>query len=582
MRVLLVALNAKYSHMNLAVRLLKAYADARSASIRDGAARVLIGEWNVNEPSRRILRGIAELGPDAVLFSTYLWNRALAVSLARDVRRLLPGVVVGFGGPEATWAVGPLLAECMEADFVIAGEGEETFAEVVDSLATPLTSRANHLAALSSIQGVHARGSDGVVRSGGDRAPIADLGSIPFPYAGPDFDPTHRIVYHESSRGCPFSCAYCLSARDEGVRYYPLERALADVDWFLSRGVPLVKYVDRTFNLDTSRACAILSRIRDGYNGSTRFHFEIAPELVDGQFAEALASMPPGSVQLEAGIQSARPETLRAVSRPVRLDEARAGFARIPRGIHTHVDLIAGLPGEGLESFARSFDFAFSLGADVVQLGFLKVLPGAPIEGVARSDPGYAWSANPPYEVLRTPSLSFVELSLLKDVEAIFDAWYNGSLARTALARLASGKASAFAAFRSLAEFAREWFADHDLSLPRRPVDVFACVAAFIEARADLSALECLRYDFLLRGKPGSFPPWFVRRYDKVAHDRAIRDILGPVPRRVAYARSELEAFAFDPRTGAGGEATLLFLYGEDGSCVIHSIAGEKSGRIDH
>jgi hypothetical protein len=139
--------------------------------------------------------------------------------------------------------------------------------------------------------------------------------------------------------------------------------------------------------------------------------------------------------------------------------------------------------------------------------------------------------------------------SLLKDVEAVFDVWYNGSLARTALARLASGSDGAFAAFRALADFARGWFADHDLSFPRRPADAFACVAAFIESGADRLALECLRYDFLLRGKPGAFPPWFVRRYDKAAHDRAIRDILGPVPRRVAYARSELEAFAFDPRT---------------------------------
>jgi len=581
-KILLVALNAKYPHVNLAVRLLKAYSGARCASVRDGVARVSIGEWNVNEPPRRVLRGIAEAGPDAVLFSTYLWNRALTVAIARDVRRLLPGVIVGFGGPEATWSVGSLLAECPGVDFVVAGEGEETFAEVVDLLAAVPATRADRLAAISSVRGVRARGADGVVRSGGDRPPIADLGSIPFPYVDLDFDPTHRIVYHESSRGCPFSCAYCLSARDEGVRYYPLERALADVDWFLSRKVPLVKYVDRTFNLDPERARAILSRIRDGYTGVTRFHFEIAPELVDSDLAEILASMPAGSVQLEAGIQSARPETLRAVSRPARLEEARAGFARIPRGIHTHVDLIAGLPGEGIESFARSFDFAFSLGADMLQLGFLKVLPGAPIEEIALADPGYTWSASPPYEVLRTPNLSFEELSLLKDVEAVFDVWYNGSLARTALARLASGSDGAFAAFRALADFARGWFADHDLSFPRRPADAFACVAAFIESRADRSALECLRYDFLLRGKPGAFPPWFVRRYDKAAHDRAIRDVLGPVPRRVAYARSELETFAFDPRTGSGGETALLFLYGDDGSCVIHSIVGEKSGRIDH
>jgi radical SAM superfamily enzyme YgiQ (UPF0313 family) len=270
--------------------------------------------------------------------------------------------------------VGPLLAECPEVDFVVAGEGRRPSPR--SSIFLP-----RYLLRVAIV-------SPPFRRSGGSRArrrrrrsvgrrPAADRGPWldPLPVRRPRLrsDASDRVSRVES--GCPFSCAYCLSARDEGVRYYPLERALADVDWFLSRKVPLVKYVDRTFNLDPERARAILSRIRDGYTGITRFHFEIAPELVDGELAEILASMPAGSVQLEAGIQSARPETLRAVSRPARLEEARAGFARIPRGIHTHVDLIAGLPGEGIESFARSFDFAFSLGADMLQLGFLRCCP---------------------------------------------------------------------------------------------------------------------------------------------------------------------------------------------------------------
>ena len=598
MKILLVAINAKYVQTNLAVRLLKAYASRYSASVRDGSASVEIGEWNVNQPLGAVVRGIYAAGADVVLFSTYVWNRDAVFRAASDVRQVLPEAVIGFGGPEVSWAPARAFAECPASDVILAGEGEATFAVFVDRAAEAFRVRrtAAEGTPFAGIAGLYARarggrdgsrvGADegesavargyaapdavdgsGPILFGGARPLIEDLDEIPFPY-GPDsmdFDPGHRIAYYESSRGCPFRCAYCLSALDTRVRYYPLDRVLREIAYFMDAGFPLVKFVDRTFNLDPARFLAIWAFIRDHHNGKTLFHFEIAAEYLPEEAFPLLETMPEGAVQFEIGVQSANAETLRLVGRPAHIGELAGKIKRIPRHIHTHVDLIAGLPAEDLASFAASFDFAFALSADMLQLGFLKVLPGAPLEALARGMDGYRWSATPPYEVLSSPSLGYGDLVALKEVEAILDAWYNSGLMRNALGKLCGGDESPFTVFRSLVAFARGFFPDHDLFLPRKSVDAYACMASFLARRTSPEPLEWLRYDFLLQGKPGSFPPWFVRRYSKEAHDAALEtsgilERLGGyrLSRREGYARTEYERFSF----GAdGGEAAILFTY---------------------
>jgi len=597
-KILLVAVNAKYVQTNLAVRLLKAHAVKWCEPVRNGQIGIEIAEWNINQNVSSIIRGIFEARPDIVLFSTYIWNRGIIFEAAAGVRKVLPGVLLGFGGPEVSWSAERTFVECPSADLVFTGEGEESIAEFAERLGgsavgSPAGVVRKPLSAglFSGIRGLYVRDEsapDGCV-FGGDRAPIADLDLIPFPYdfSHMDFDSEHRIVYYETSRGCPFSCAYCLSSIDKSVRYYSLERVLRELKGFMDAGFPLVKFVDRTFNLDPARFLSIWRFIRDNHNGKTLFHFEIAAEYLADEAFTVLESMPEGAIQLEIGIQSINPETLNIVGRPAHPDVLADKIRRIPERIHTHVDLIAGLPAEDFDSFGRSFDYAFALGADMLQLGFLKILSGSPMEALARDDSGFVWSASPPYEVFASPVLDYAEMLQLKDVEQVTDTWYNSGLMRNTLRYLAGTpdtgrqhagmmpKISAFSLFRSLATHIAGFFVDGDLYLPRRPSDSFACMAAFLEASGDMfgemrtGALEWLRYDLLLQGKPGTFPAWYERRYSKEAHDRALEaqgffwsvaSVSGPetVSRRSAYARTEYDLFRFD--TGVR-EIACLFVY---------------------
>lgn len=584
-KILLVAINAKYVQTNLAIRLIKAYAHAHSPAVKNGRATIELGEWNVNQPFGSIVRGIYDAAPDAVLFSTYVWNRDAVFRVASDLRQVLPLTLIGLGGPEVSFAPEKAFADCPASDVVFAGEGEATVTELVDRLVA--RSDPAEEKAFANIAGLYYRtapgdtgnaGSAGTVGFGGERPLLEDLDAIPFPYTPEllDFDPVHRLVYYESSRGCPFRCAFCLSALDSRVRYYPLERVLREIAYFMEAGFPLVKFVDRTFNLDPERFLAIWAFIRDHHNGKTLFHFEIAAEyLPEGAFA-LLETMPAGSVQFEIGIQSSNPETLAAVGRVARIGELAEKIRKIPKKIHTHVDLIAGLPEENLTSFESSFDFAFALGADMLQLGFLKILPGTIMEKIALGSDGYRWSASPPYEVLASPSLPYGELVILKEVEALVDGWYNSGLMRNALVSLCGKTESPFAVFRSLVAHALKFYPDGDLFLPRRPADAYACMASFLASRADPLPLEWLRYDFLLQGKPGAFPPWFARRYSKEAHDAALEtagilDRPGAfrISRREAYSRTEYERFFLGDSTR---ESAFLFIYsaekGKNGETV--------------
>ncbi len=581
MNILLVAINAKYIQTNLAIRMLAAYAGRAVPGVAAGGVRIGLGEWNVNEPAGQIVRGIVEREPDVVLFSTYIWNREMTFRVMGDVRKILPDAILGAGGPEVSWTAERELREHPELDLIIAGEGERAFAELARRLAAG--------EAITGIPGVIARDGDGLV-DGGPALILESLDEIPFVYSEPLL-PTNeatRITYYEASRGCPFSCAYCLSAREKTVRYLSLERVLADITWFLDHRFPLVKFVDRTFNLDPARYLAIWRHIRDNHNGITTFHFEISAESLSREAFELLETMPRGAVQFEIGIQSANAETLRAVGRPANTERLASAIRAIPKAIHRHVDLIAGLPHEDLATFGRSFDYAWSLGADMLQLGFLKILAGSPMEAIAKADPAYRWSDAPPYEVVRSPALTYRDLCALKDVEHLADSWFNSGLARHTLTHLAAAplsearEPSAFSFFRELAAFVREWFPDGDLYLPRRPADVFACLAGYIVSRQDgeRTSLEYLKYDYLLHGKPGTTPAWLTRKTSRAAHDAAIRQagLLGPgesglpTSRRVAYGRTEFEMFDFTP-----GEAltAILFVYPAHGAkesvteCVI-------------
>lgn len=540
MKTLLVGVNAKYVHTNLAIRILREFLREQCVPVQSGALSVEIAEWNVNEPVSSIVRGVLESGAEVVFFSTYIWNRRAVFDAADALRAVQPELIIGFGGPEAASVPEATFADCSAADLVITGEGELTLSETLERIwAVRYLAAEGRILALAGIPGLVIRERvSGCVSRAVPRSVIEDLSIIPFPYArGFDFDPENRIVYYETGRGCPFSCAYCLSAVERGVRWYPLERVLGEVEWFLERRVPLVKLTDRTFNLDGPRSRAVWERIRDRWNGVTCFHFEISAALLDEADFAVLETLPAGAVQFEIGIQSTNPATLAAVSRTGDFVSLAQRIRRIPRTIHTHVDLIAGLPHEGLESLALSVNRVFALGADMLQLGFLKVLPGAPMAAIAAADPGWRVTPAPPYEVLATPDLCWDELLAVKDVEQVLDSWYNSGLMRETLTFLAwrsgacvPGLPAAWEVFRDLAGWIRRWYPDGQLYLPRRLQDSFACLAAWITsgekgapAEANVgAALERLRLDYLLQAKPGAFPEWYERRYDKEAHQRAL------------------------------------------------------------
>jgi len=589
-KILLVGVNAKYVHTNLAIRIIHAYICEHCVPVHTGSLSVKIAEWNVNEASATVVRGILESGAQAVFFSTYIWNQRTIFDAAAALRAVQPELIIGLGGPEAAAVPETSLADCPAADLVISGEGELTLSETLERLwAVRHLATEGRILALAGIPGLILRErASGCVSRAVPRSPIEDLSIVPFPYAqGFDFYPENRIVYYETSRGCPFSCAYCMSAVERGVRWYPLKRVLGEVTWFLERRIPLVKLTDRTFNLDGPRSRAIWQHIRDKWNGITCFHFEISAALLDTADFAVLDTMPAGSIQFEIGIQSTNPATLAAVSRSGDFVSLAERIRRIPRTIHTHVDLIAGLPHEGLASLALSVNQVFALGADVLQLGFLKVLPSTPMATIAAADPRWRLSPAPPYEALATPDLSWQEMLVIKDVEQVLDCWCNSGLMKETLTFLAwrfprclPGLPAVWELLQALAGWIRRWYPDGQLYLPRRMQDSFACLAGWIASGEDgapagpdvEASFERLRLDYLLQGKAGTFPNWYNRRYDKMAHQRAIeRQALATEPavkpaagvngssksglgaesisrrpsRRVLYGASEWDVFDF-------------------------------------
>ena len=545
MKILLVAVNAKYIHSNLGIYSLKAYAGQQLDSLRPRQATIELAEYTINHQMDACLQDIYRRRPDVIGFSCYIWNIGAIRALAADLKKVLPGIPIWFGGPEVSFDAEKVLRENPSVTGVMKGEGEETFAQLaqyyVDNLrenegycggagqdgkgdtcgqsdadgpsvcdmanaggpsvcgmsdasglsacgmsdASGLTCcnipgaaraclkiHSRHLHAplcgifgpnsvnvarcasligtksptkcaaqltesnfqtrssprlgLSEIPGLTYRNPDGTITDTGIR-PVMDLSRIPFSYHTVALeDLEHRIIYYESSRGCPFSCSYCLSSIDKQVRFRDLELVKEELCYFLDARVPQVKFVDRTFNCKKSHAMAIWKFIQEHDNGITNFHFEIAADLLGEEEMELLAKMRPGLVQLEIGVQTTNTQTLEAIRRKTYLQEIQRITARINQGrnVHQHLDLIAGLPYEGMDSFRRSFNDVYAMEPEQLQLGFLKVLKGSYMEEMA-SAYGLTYSSLPPYEVLSTRWLSYDGILELKEVEDMVEVYYN-------------------------------------------------------------------------------------------------------------------------------------------------------------
>ena len=460
MKILLTAINAKYIHSNLGIYSLKAYGekilreqfgDSNREELSDRMVQIELAEYTINQPIGQILQDLYRRKPDIIGFSCYIWNIAYVRELLADVKKVLPDVQIWMGGPEVSYDVSKTLQENPVVDLVMKGEGEETFAQLLENCVRAGGDPKNW----KEIVGLAYRSPDGtgVIETG--IRPYMDMSQIPFPYECVDTkELEHRIIYYESSRGCPFSCAYCLSSIDKRVRFRGLDLVKKELAWFLEAKVPQVKFVDRTFNCRKDHAMEIWRFIRDQDNGITNFHFEIAADLLDDEELELLSTMRPGLVQLEIGVQSTNERTLEAIHRKTDIDQIREMTARINSWgrIHQHLDLIAGLPWENLESFRHSFDDVYRMEPEQLQLGFLKVLKGSCMEKITQ-ECGLQYASAPPYEVLSTRWLPYRDVLVLKQIEEMVEVYYNSRQFCLTLGELEKAYDSPYEMFEVLADY---------------------------------------------------------------------------------------------------------------------------------
>lgn len=444
MRILLTAINAKYIHSNLAVYSLKASAGELSSHVE-------LAEYTVNHRTEEILREIYLRKPEVLLFSCYIWNIEMVKELIRECAKILPEAPIWLGGPEASFCAGELLEEYPELTGILTGEGEESFRLLAECYVKRTGGWEDIPGAVFCPSRIEA-GKEAEIRRNAPGKPL-DINKLPFPYKDlTDF--AHRIIYYESSRGCPFSCSYCLSSIDKRVRFRDLDLVFQELQYFLDERVPQVKFVDRTFNCNHRHAIAVWSYLLEHDNGVTNFHFEIAADLLNGEELALMSRMRPGLIQLEIGVQSVNPRTIEAIRRKMDLEKVKAHAAEIHamNNIHQHLDLIAGLPFEDYKSFAHSFDEVFAMKPEQLQLGFLKVLRGAPMYEEA-GEYGIVCKEKPPYEVLYTNWLSFSDILQLKAIEEMVEIYYNSHQFRHTLERLVLLFPSPFRFFEELAGF---------------------------------------------------------------------------------------------------------------------------------
>lgn len=439
MKILLIAINAKYIHSNLAIYCLRACAGEQKEQVE-------LAEYTINHQKEDILADIYKRKPDVAAFSCYIWNRDYVLSLIRDLSLLCPEVPIWVGGPEVSYDAVQFLRDYPQVTGVMAGEGERSFRALAEYYVKKTED------SLGKIRGLTWRGENGDIYENSP-AELMNLDEIPFVYEKIEAF-GHKIIYYESSRGCPFSCSYCLSSIDKSVRFRSLARVYQELQFFLDAKVPQVKFVDRTFNCNHRHAKAIWGYIAEHDNGITNFHFEIAADLLDEEERKLLASMRPGLVQLEIGVQSVNLLTIHEIDRVMSLSRLKQTVAQIQAGknVHQHLDLIAGLPYEDYESFVNSFNEVYRMRPQQLQLGFLKVLKGSKMHRKAK-DYGIVYRQGPPYEVLCTRWISYEEIRKLKAVEEMVEVYYNSGQFENTIRHLEQSFPHPFAMYEALAGY---------------------------------------------------------------------------------------------------------------------------------
>lgn len=552
MNIILTAVNAKYIHSNLAVYSLRSYA-------KPYLDEVEIAEYTINQTVDFILMDLYKRKPDILCFSCYIWNIEYVKEIIAEIHKLLPQMPIWLGGPEVSYDAVQFLELYPQVTGIMKGEGEETFLEVLDYY----HEKKKDLSAVAGL--TYREGSQ--IKENPWRS-VMDLSKVPFVYQ--DIDTfVNKIIYYESSRGCPFSCSYCLSSVDKCLRFRNLALVKKELQFFLDHKIPQVKFVDRTFNCNQKHAMAIWSYIYEHDNGVTNFHFEVAADILTEEEISLLQKMRPGLVQLEIGVQSTNPNTITEIHRKMDFKKVARIVQQINSGenVHQHLDLIAGLPYEGLDSFQKSFDEVYAVRPEQLQLGFLKVLKGSYMSE-HQEEYGLIHKEKPPYEVLSTKWLSYDDILVLKYVEEMVEIFYNSGQFSNTIEYLESYFSSAFEMYDQMGRF-YEKQGYHKRSHSR--IGRYEILLEFIKTAVPKKSLdffqELLTFDLYLRenvkNRPDFAGDYTVKKeelfhlYDEVfPKEEKLASYAGKHQRKMIH----IEKFRYDILSGRQEEKETLIL----------------------
>lgn len=539
-KIVLVGINSQFIHTNLAIRYLKNYVEKYSS------LNIELYESNINNHIQSIIADLFRLKASHYIFSTYIWNKEYVFTIIKELKKIMPDITITLGGPEVSYNAKESLIENRAIDFILVGEGEKV---ILNFLTNENKSQ----------KGVAFLKEDEFIYSG-DESPIENLDIIPFPYSDEELKENIKILYYESSRGCPFSCSYCLSSIDKGVRYLSLERVKSDLRRFLDSGVELVKFVDRTYNLKKDRYLGIWEYLLENYREGVTFHFEINANIFDDEIIDFLKKVPEGYFQFEIGVQSINKETMNSINRRNLLERLKNNIKAISKNIHLHVDLIAGLPYDTYETFKDSFDYVYNLDAEMIQLGFLKVLSGTKIAREIEKYK-YKYMEFPPYEVLSNCFIEYDELIKLKNIEKMLDYYYNSEKFKYSVKYIIKNYYKRpFDFFEDISKYYDE---NNLLGVGHKIVAIFNHLVKFFDEKNFQGKnifIEYLKLDYLLLGKPGVYPEWFISNKNKEKYNKIIVE-KSFASSREGYKKTEFEKFNYDVLNNKNKEIEIFFNY---------------------
>lgn len=523
MKILLTAINSKFIHSNLAVRYLKAFT-------KDLPYESKIREFSINDREERILKEIIEEKADVVAFSTYIWNVELVSRVANLIKLVSPQTEILYGGPEVSYDSKAFMEENI-GEYLIEGEGEKTYRDFVEYKLG--------LRELSDIKGLYYRKNDEIIFNG--TRPLMDMDEIVFPYEE-DEDLNNKIVYYEGSRGCPFRCKYCLSSTTHGVRFHSIERTLEELNFFIKKGVRLVKFVDRTFNCNHKYSMAIWDFLIKA-DTNTKFHFEISADILKEEEIELLRKAPKGRFQFEVGVQTTNDDVLKNINRFVNFSDIKEKVEELLsiNNINQHLDLIAGLPGEDYKSFVKSFNDVHSIKPEEIQLGFLKLLKGSDMRRDAYLY-NMKYSPYPPYEILSTDKISYDEIQILKRVEAVVDKYYNSQKFNTILEFFYDKFETPYEFFYELGNyFEQKGYFNKNIGNTEY-YKVFLDFNMEILKGEEDYLVDIIRYDYLSFNKKRGIPEFLRSNIDKNIEE----DIKNQYREEYSFRKFSVEHFSID------------------------------------